>query len=123
MARTKFACEVLTPEGLAFSGDVEMVSTKTTTGMASSTVSARRSPRLRPSVRTVTASRAAMARPPVSFLLLDARAVNRELYVPGARVANRTPCRTAEGWDGRNSYLSRTTSYSNQVVRSAPICS
>jgi F-type H+-transporting ATPase subunit epsilon len=32
MARTPFQCEVLTPEGEAFSDEVEMVSTKTTTG-------------------------------------------------------------------------------------------
>ncbi|HEY5390447.1 MAG TPA: ATP synthase F1 subunit epsilon [Solirubrobacteraceae bacterium] len=32
MARTSFSCEVLTPEGEVFSGDVEMVSTRTTTG-------------------------------------------------------------------------------------------
>jgi len=32
MARTPFTAEVLTPEGLVFSGEVEMVSTKTTTG-------------------------------------------------------------------------------------------
>jgi F-type H+-transporting ATPase subunit epsilon len=32
MARTPFQCEVLTPEGQVFSDEVEMVSTKTTTG-------------------------------------------------------------------------------------------
>ena len=32
MARTPFQCEVLTPEGEVFSDEVEMVSTKTTTG-------------------------------------------------------------------------------------------
>jgi F-type H+-transporting ATPase subunit epsilon len=32
MARTPFSAEVLTPEGLVFSGEVEMVSTRTTTG-------------------------------------------------------------------------------------------
>jgi len=33
MAHTKFPCEVLTPEGEVFSGDVEMVSTRTTLGL------------------------------------------------------------------------------------------
>ena len=32
MARTKFACEVLTPEGEVFNEEVEMVSTRTTSG-------------------------------------------------------------------------------------------
>src|ERR671933_1439718 len=32
MARTKFPVEVLTPEGQVFSDEVEMVSTRTTTG-------------------------------------------------------------------------------------------
>jgi F-type H+-transporting ATPase subunit epsilon len=32
MARTKFPCEVLTPEGQVFSDEVEMVSTRTSTG-------------------------------------------------------------------------------------------
>src|SRR3954463_12009882 len=32
MARTKFRCEVLTPEGEVFSDEVEMLSTRTTTG-------------------------------------------------------------------------------------------
>jgi F-type H+-transporting ATPase subunit epsilon len=32
MARTPFQCEVLTPEGQVFSDEVEMVSTRTTTG-------------------------------------------------------------------------------------------
>ena len=32
MARTKFPVEVLTPEGLVFDDEVEMVSTRTTTG-------------------------------------------------------------------------------------------
>jgi F-type H+-transporting ATPase subunit epsilon len=32
MARTKFPCEVLTPEGQVFSDEVEMVSTRTATG-------------------------------------------------------------------------------------------
>jgi F-type H+-transporting ATPase subunit epsilon len=32
MARSKFRCEVLTPEGEVFNGDVEMVSTRTDTG-------------------------------------------------------------------------------------------
>ena len=32
MARTKFACEVLTPDGEVFNEEVEMVSTRTTTG-------------------------------------------------------------------------------------------
>jgi len=32
MAHTPFKAEVLTPEGLAFSGEVEMVSTRTTSG-------------------------------------------------------------------------------------------
>src|SRR5437588_6268997 len=32
MARTKFQVEVLTPEGEVFNGEVEMVSTRTTTG-------------------------------------------------------------------------------------------
>ena len=32
MARTPFQCEVLTPEGQVFSDEVEMVSTKTSTG-------------------------------------------------------------------------------------------
>ena len=32
MARTPFPCEVLTPEGQVFSDEVEMVSTRTTTG-------------------------------------------------------------------------------------------
>ena len=32
MARTKFPCEVLTPEGQVFSDEVEMVSTRTVTG-------------------------------------------------------------------------------------------
>src|SRR5919205_2185750 len=32
MARTKFPVEVLTPEGLVFSDEVEMVSTRTATG-------------------------------------------------------------------------------------------
>ena len=32
MARTPFPCEVLTPEGEVFSDEVEMVSTRTTTG-------------------------------------------------------------------------------------------
>src|SRR5215212_178865 len=32
MARTKFRCEVLTPEGEVFNGEVEMVSTRTDTG-------------------------------------------------------------------------------------------
>jgi F-type H+-transporting ATPase subunit epsilon len=32
MARAKFRCEVLTPEGQVFDGEVEMVSTRTVTG-------------------------------------------------------------------------------------------
>ena len=32
MARNKFPCEVLTPEGQVFSDEVEMVSTRTSTG-------------------------------------------------------------------------------------------
>ena len=32
MARSKFRCEVLTPEGEVFNGEVEMVSTRTDTG-------------------------------------------------------------------------------------------
>src|ERR687889_79564 len=32
MARSKFRCEVLTPEGQVFDGEVEMVSTRTVTG-------------------------------------------------------------------------------------------
>src|SRR5215212_8338347 len=32
MARSKFRCEVLTPEGPVFDGEVEMVSTRTDTG-------------------------------------------------------------------------------------------
>jgi F-type H+-transporting ATPase subunit epsilon len=32
VARTKFPCEVLTPEGQVFSDEVEMVSTRTSTG-------------------------------------------------------------------------------------------
>jgi F-type H+-transporting ATPase subunit epsilon len=32
MARSKFHCEVLTPEGEVFNGEVEMVSTRTDTG-------------------------------------------------------------------------------------------
>jgi F-type H+-transporting ATPase subunit epsilon len=32
MARSKFRCEVLTPEGQVFDDEVEMVSTRTTTG-------------------------------------------------------------------------------------------
>jgi F-type H+-transporting ATPase subunit epsilon len=32
MARTKFPCEVLTPEGEVFSGEVEMISTVTSSG-------------------------------------------------------------------------------------------
>jgi F-type H+-transporting ATPase subunit epsilon len=32
MARSKFRCEVLTPEGKVFDDEVEMVSTRTTTG-------------------------------------------------------------------------------------------
>ena len=32
MAHTKFACEVLTPEGEVFNDEVEMVSTRTTLG-------------------------------------------------------------------------------------------
>lgn len=33
MAHTKFPCEVLTPEGEVFSGEVEMISTRTTVGL------------------------------------------------------------------------------------------
>jgi F-type H+-transporting ATPase subunit epsilon len=33
MAHTKFPCEVLTPEGEVFSGEVEMISTRTTGGL------------------------------------------------------------------------------------------
>ncbi len=33
MPHTKFPCEVLTPEGEAFNGDVEQVSTRTTLGL------------------------------------------------------------------------------------------
>jgi F-type H+-transporting ATPase subunit epsilon len=32
MARTKFPCEILTPEGEVFSGEVEMISTVTSSG-------------------------------------------------------------------------------------------
>ncbi|MGD0196707.1 MAG: ATP synthase F1 subunit epsilon [Solirubrobacteraceae bacterium] len=33
MAHTKFPCEVLTPEGEVFNGEVEMISTRTTLGL------------------------------------------------------------------------------------------